>query len=397
MRKASQVQRLREEQNRAVQITNDEIDKWKKLNTDYKNLSDRLLTLPNKITHEVMVPFGPFAFMPGQLVHTNEIMVLLGDNWFVERSAKQATQIVKRRIKSTEKQLEDLQLQKNLLVNRTSFTNEIHHLTEGMGDIKEINEKYDEEKEKEWKVQHKKNVKKYHADLQRKKLEDKEANQKKQEDQSLWERLEELEKLEAERNELDEDDTAADTKPSQEESQPPPSAERTLSPGQKTVRWLDELTEEKDPTDSSSSESDEGTEHDKRTENKGNPGVIHFTHSPVVPCLTELPAATQKEEGSGMIINSPTDIYKYFGQKSQTAPKSILKSTSFEGNLPQENSSSVPVKMIEQKSHFQREKAVTEEVVEKIPQMPINKNTDSDTKPQQPKPVSRFKASRLQR
>lgn len=395
--KASQVQRLQEEQDRAVQITNDEIDKWKKLNTDYKNLSDRLLTLPNKITHEVMVPFGPFAFMPGQLVHTNEIMVLLGENWFVERSAKQATQIVKRRIKSTEKQLEDLQLQKNLLVNRTSFTNEIHHLTEGMGEIKEITEKYDEEKEKEWKVQHKQNVKKYRADLQRKKLEDKETNRKKQEDESLWERLEELEKLEAERNELDEDDTVADTKHSQEESQPPPSAAKTLSPGQKTVRWLDEITEEKDPTDSSSSESDEGPEHDKRTENKGNPGVIHFTHSPVVPCLTELTASTQKEEGSDMIINSPTDIYKYFGQKSQTAPKSILKSTSFEGNLPQENSPSVPVKKIEQKSHFQREKAVTEEVVEKIPQMPINKNTDSDTKPQQPKPVSRFKASRSQR
>jgi unconventional prefoldin RPB5 interactor 1 len=38
------------------------------------------------------------AFMPGQLVHTNEILVLLGDNWFVERSAKQASEIVDRRI-----------------------------------------------------------------------------------------------------------------------------------------------------------------------------------------------------------------------------------------------------------------------------------------------------------
>ena len=40
------------------------------------------------------------AFMPGQLVHTNEILVLLGDNWFVERSAKQAAHIVDRRMKS---------------------------------------------------------------------------------------------------------------------------------------------------------------------------------------------------------------------------------------------------------------------------------------------------------
>jgi unconventional prefoldin RPB5 interactor 1 len=46
-----------------------------------------------------MVPFGPKAFFPGQLKHTNEILVLLGDNWFAERSAKQAVEIVDRRLK----------------------------------------------------------------------------------------------------------------------------------------------------------------------------------------------------------------------------------------------------------------------------------------------------------
>jgi len=35
--------------------------------------------------------------MPGQLYHTNEILVLLGDNWFAERSAKQAIEIIERR------------------------------------------------------------------------------------------------------------------------------------------------------------------------------------------------------------------------------------------------------------------------------------------------------------
>ena len=38
--------------------------------------------------------------MPGQLVHTNEVLVLLGDNWFAERSAKQAAEIVDRRMNS---------------------------------------------------------------------------------------------------------------------------------------------------------------------------------------------------------------------------------------------------------------------------------------------------------
>jgi hypothetical protein len=51
---------------------------------------NKLETITDKTTHEVMVPFTKKAFMPGRLVHTNEILVLLGDNWFVERSAKQA-------------------------------------------------------------------------------------------------------------------------------------------------------------------------------------------------------------------------------------------------------------------------------------------------------------------
>ena len=45
------------------------------------------------------MPIGEVGFFPGKLIHTNEIMVLLGDNWFAERSAKQASGIVDRRIK----------------------------------------------------------------------------------------------------------------------------------------------------------------------------------------------------------------------------------------------------------------------------------------------------------
>lgn len=45
------------------------------------------------------VPFGPLAFMPGKLVHTNEVTALLGDNWFAKCSAKQAQKIVTHRMK----------------------------------------------------------------------------------------------------------------------------------------------------------------------------------------------------------------------------------------------------------------------------------------------------------
>ena len=43
------------------------------------------------------VPFGKFGYMPGKLYHTNEVMVLLGDNWFAKRSARQALEMVERR------------------------------------------------------------------------------------------------------------------------------------------------------------------------------------------------------------------------------------------------------------------------------------------------------------
>ena len=35
--------------------------------------------------------------MPGHLYHTNEIMVLLGENWFAKRTVKQAIEVAERR------------------------------------------------------------------------------------------------------------------------------------------------------------------------------------------------------------------------------------------------------------------------------------------------------------
>ena len=41
--------------------------------------------------------------MQGHLYHTNEVMVLLGDNWFAQRTAKQAIEIAERRKKCEER------------------------------------------------------------------------------------------------------------------------------------------------------------------------------------------------------------------------------------------------------------------------------------------------------
>lgn len=81
------------------EIVKEKVKQLTKFKEDYEALKARLETLPDKVSHEVMVPFGKLAFIPGRVKHTNEILCLLGDNWFVERSAKQSAQIVDRRIK----------------------------------------------------------------------------------------------------------------------------------------------------------------------------------------------------------------------------------------------------------------------------------------------------------
>ena len=47
---------------------------------EYARVKGRLEGLSDNMTHKVMVPMTSKAFMPGTLVHTNEVMVLLGDN-----------------------------------------------------------------------------------------------------------------------------------------------------------------------------------------------------------------------------------------------------------------------------------------------------------------------------
>lgn len=83
------------------QATRDRLRQLAGIREDYEALRARLGTLAAETRHDVMVPFTRVAYLPGTLRHTNEITCLLGDNWFVERSAAQAAEMVDRRLKST--------------------------------------------------------------------------------------------------------------------------------------------------------------------------------------------------------------------------------------------------------------------------------------------------------
>jgi len=124
----------------------------------YLELQGTLHELPKKVNNNIMVPFGKMAFFPGQIIHTNEIFVLLGENYFVWRSASQASEIISRRIKfldesliNAKKQLQELTGQVSLSTNLRDSINE----KEASG-IVEIKEEYFSDEEEEKKIQKKK-------------------------------------------------------------------------------------------------------------------------------------------------------------------------------------------------------------------------------------------------
>ncbi|KAG2178848.1 hypothetical protein INT43_001694 [Umbelopsis isabellina] len=98
------------------------VDQWREYRDDYQQLGDLLSTLPDKTSYDIMVPLGKLAYMPGKLVHTNEVLALLGDNWFTEASAKHAAEIVARRQKVVEENLKVVETQLNETNARAGVT-----------------------------------------------------------------------------------------------------------------------------------------------------------------------------------------------------------------------------------------------------------------------------------
>ncbi|KAF9428943.1 Eukaryotic translation initiation factor 2 subunit 3 [Podila epigama] len=99
----------------------EELGRWKNYEADYEALKSTLLDLPKETSHNVMVPIGSLAFMPGKLIHTNEVLVMLGDNWFVDRSAAQAAEIVDRRMEFVQENITKLRTQEDELRNKSGM------------------------------------------------------------------------------------------------------------------------------------------------------------------------------------------------------------------------------------------------------------------------------------
>eukprot|EP00439_Symbiodinium_sp_Y106_P032691 s2090_g3.t3 len=88
---------------------------------EYRELRGVLAELPEKVSHPVMVPFGPMASFPGQLVHTNEVLCQLSSEYFALRTTGNALKMVDRRLRrlqdeqtSADRELQELSLRRRL-------------------------------------------------------------------------------------------------------------------------------------------------------------------------------------------------------------------------------------------------------------------------------------------
>lgn len=176
----AELNQLQNEHKERIKSCDEDIEKYQKFKDDYLHLQKRLASLPDKTSHEVMVPIGSLAFMPGRLVHTNEITVLLGDNWFVERSAKQASAIASRRIRDVDEKKKSMESVRQLHQN---WLKEAEELSQGnAGEQVEIVEgPFDEQEVQKSREDTKRMLKEHNKKLKeenKKEMKTKESSQK---------------------------------------------------------------------------------------------------------------------------------------------------------------------------------------------------------------------------
>uniref|UniRef100_A0A2K6BXX3 Protein NNX3 n=1 Tax=Macaca nemestrina TaxID=9545 RepID=A0A2K6BXX3_MACNE len=179
--------------------------KRKKVDNDYNALPERLSTLPDKLSYNIMVPFGPFAFMLGKLVHTNEVNVLLGDNWFAKCSAKQTVSLVEHQKEHIRKTIDDFKKMMKNFESRVEFTEDLQKMSDAAGDIVDIREeiKCDFEFKAKHRIAHKPHSKPKTSDIFEVDVVNDVKSKDLPADKELWARLEELERQEELLGELD--------------------------------------------------------------------------------------------------------------------------------------------------------------------------------------------------
>ncbi|KAH8371536.1 hypothetical protein KR093_007909, partial [Drosophila rubida] len=165
----------------------DETKRWQAFKADNEGTIANLDMFSKKLSIEVMVPIGKKALMPGELIHTNELLVGHYQGYFSTCSAYKAKEICQHRLHLAEEQLKKLGAEAQLWQNKLEKPLRVGAVPK-KGEI-EIVENYDEKAHNNWLKAHKES-------LRKQKQEERVQRESKGNNRELFQKLEERELLE---------------------------------------------------------------------------------------------------------------------------------------------------------------------------------------------------------
>ncbi|XP_016972406.1 unconventional prefoldin RPB5 interactor-like protein [Drosophila rhopaloa] len=133
-----------------------ETDRWQAFKSDNESTIRNLDMFVQNLSVEVMVPIGRKALMPGELIHTNELLVGHYEGYFSACSANKAKEICRHRLKLAEEQLKKLEIESELWQNKLNTPLEQGAVPNG--DQVEIVEDFNEESHNKWMTEHRERV-----------------------------------------------------------------------------------------------------------------------------------------------------------------------------------------------------------------------------------------------
>ncbi|XP_030383161.1 unconventional prefoldin RPB5 interactor-like protein [Scaptodrosophila lebanonensis] len=134
-----------------------ETERWLTFKAENEETIKNLNMFSERLTVDIMVPIGTKAFMPGHLIHTNELLVGHYQGYFSKCSAHKAKEICQHRLRLAEGHLKKLETEAELWQNKLE-TPYLKGALPSEGEI-DIREEYNEEEHQRWLEKHKKSVK----------------------------------------------------------------------------------------------------------------------------------------------------------------------------------------------------------------------------------------------
>ncbi|KAL3317332.1 uri1, prefoldin-like chaperone [Cichlidogyrus casuarinus] len=160
----SGLSRLLREQKSALESTVSKITTVENYIEDYERVLFKLSEQIKHFSQRKLIPFGPKCYVWGKIVHTNEVRVHLGADYYADVSVFQANKLLHRRIKNLNSTLDELKQQRKLLLDRESYvTTQLSGKTPFADSSEEkeadIVEEFDPIREAEWREKHKLSLK----------------------------------------------------------------------------------------------------------------------------------------------------------------------------------------------------------------------------------------------